>query len=74
MEEIKYTDLKPGDTIAWKVERDGEKMIIFDTIKTFHTAFIDPIGCIETANGYWVKRKSVDYKVVSDKKIYVINK
>lgn len=74
MEQIKYTDLKPGDTIAWKFECEGDKVTKMGVIKSFHASFIDPIGCVETVDGKIVLRDKVDYKITSDKKIYVINK
>ena len=72
MEQIKYTDLKPGDTIAWKFESSEGKFTRFGIIKCFHTAFINPIGCIETEDGKMILKENVDYKIVSDRKIYVM--
>ena len=74
MEKIKYTDLKPGDTISWEVELNGEKIIQFGIIKTFHASFIDPIGTIETTVGKMVHRSKKIYKMISAQKIEVINK
>lgn len=70
MEHIKYTDLKPGDTIAWKSE-SGERITKLGIIKCFHASFINPIGCIETMDGKMINKEKIDYKIVSDRKIYV---
>jgi hypothetical protein len=71
MERVRYMDLKPGDTIAWKSEDNGEKNTKLGVIKCFHASFIDPIGCIETLDGKIILRNRVDYKIVSDHKIYI---
>lgn len=71
MEEIRYTDLKPGDTIAWKFESSEGKVTRFGVIKSFHAGNISPIGCIETTDGKMVLKEKVEYKIVSDRKIYV---
>ena len=71
MEHIKYTDLKPGDVIAWKSEIDGERITKFGIVKCFHASFINPIGCIETMDGKMINKEKIDYKIVSDGKIYV---
>ena len=71
MKSIRYTDLKPGDTIAWKFESSEGKVTRFGIIKCFHAAYIDPIGCVETTDGKIILRNAVDYKIVSDQKIYV---
>jgi hypothetical protein len=71
MKSIRYTDLKPGDTIAWKTESSEGKVTRFGIIKCFHASFINPIGCIETMDGKMINKEKIDYKIVSDRKIYV---
>lgn len=71
MESVRYTDLKPGDTIAWKFENKGERITKLGVIKCFHASFIDPIGCIETLDGKIIPRDKIDYKIVAERKIYV---
>jgi hypothetical protein len=71
MEIIKYTDLKPGDTIAWKFEIEGDKVTKLGVVKCFHASFINPIGFIETMDGKMISKEKIDYKIVSDRKIYI---
>ncbi len=74
MEQIKYTDLRPGDTITWQIELNGEKTVQFGIIKTFHASSIDPIGMIETVQGKMVHRSKEINKLASNQVIKVINK
>jgi len=74
MEQIKYTDLRPGDTISWQIELNGENTVQFGIIKTFHASSIDPIGMIETTSGKMVHRSKQIHKLVSSQLIKVVNK
>ena len=71
MKHIKYTDLRPGDTISWDLEVNGDKISQFGIIKNFHVSFIDPIGVIETMNGKMIHRSKAIYKIIADQKIHI---
>jgi hypothetical protein len=63
---MRYSELRPGDSITWKSETDSSGVI-----KCFHANSIDPIGVIETTTGLMITRERVTYKLVSDQKIEI---
>jgi len=70
---MKYTELRPGDVIAWKARTDGSGTRLDGPgiISSFLTSGSDPVGIIVLTNGNHIHRARIAYKIVSDQRIVI---